>query len=56
MVSGSVICGSALSSEIRSVPEPGMLKSMTSWPGEALAFAIACLREPAPLSLVVVTQ
>jgi hypothetical protein len=55
MTTGSVIVGKLEVGEIVRTPAPGILKTIVSRPGEALASRIACWREPAPLSLVLVT-
>jgi len=55
MTTEPVISGKAESGEMVCGPGPGTLKTMSSAPGLALALRIACLSEPAPLSLVLVT-
>src|ERR1700730_8973045 len=54
MITGMVIVGSAERGETVCTPEP-MLKLMTSVPGLALASRIACLSEPMPVSLALLT-
>jgi hypothetical protein len=49
------IIGKAVEGVIVWSPEPGMLNTMVSAPKCALASRIACLSEPAPLSLALVT-
>ena len=55
IVTGSEIVGNAVEGVIVWSPEPGMLKTIVSAPGWALASRIACLSEPAPLSPALVT-
>jgi hypothetical protein len=55
IVTASEIVGKAVEGVIVWSPEPGMLKTMLSAPGWALASRIACLSEPGPLSAVLVT-
>src|SRR5437773_6288123 len=55
MVTGSVIVGRKNASIIVCTPAPGMLKTIVSAPGLALASRIACLSDPAPMVLVLVT-
>ena len=55
IVTGSEIVGKAVEGIIVWDPEPGMLKTIPSAPGWALASRIACLSEPGPLSFTLVT-
>jgi hypothetical protein len=56
MVTGLVIWGNSVASEIILTPLPGMLKlTVSAVAGVALASRIACRSEPAPLSLMLVT-
>jgi hypothetical protein len=55
IVTGSETVGKAVEGVIVWSPEPGMLKTIVSAPGWALASRIACLSEPAPLSPALVT-
>jgi hypothetical protein len=50
-----VITGSAVSGVIVWTPLPGTSKAIVSAPALVLASRIACRRDPAPLSAVVVT-
>ena len=55
MVTGSVIAGRGDSRSMAGGPVPAMSKVISSMPGLAFAFKMACRSEPAPLSLVSVT-
>src|SRR5438094_2898555 len=55
MITGSLTLGSPDVNEIVWRPPPPMLNAIVSVPGLALASRIACLKEPLPLSFVLVT-
>src|SRR6266496_4760881 len=55
MMIGSVMVGRADEGLMVFTPEPGILNAIVSVPAFALASRIACLKEPAPLSFVLVT-
>src|SRR5215217_5880682 len=55
MVTASVIRGKAAAGAMVWTPLPEISNSMVSAPEVALALSIACLREPAPMSLVFLT-
>ena len=55
MTTASLMSGNGVIGWIVKGGMPRMLKAIVSEPGLALASRIACLREPGPLSLVLVT-